>query len=72
LPKSAFCKAAAEEGYRPLAGWRCIEQQYIAAALVGVELDLPECRTPAGSSQAGIVMRNARGTVNQIIARLRR
>jgi hypothetical protein len=71
LAESAFWKAAAEEGYQPLAGWRCIEQQYIATALVGVEIELPECHILAGSSQAGVVMRDARDAVNEIATKLR-
>jgi hypothetical protein len=56
LVERAFAKAAAEDGARPMAGWRCVEQQYIEVALVGVGVELPECHTLAGSSQAGSVL----------------
>jgi len=28
-----------------MVGWRCVEQQYIAVALVGVGVELPKCAT---------------------------
>ncbi len=72
LAESAFTKAAAESDARPMAGWRCVEQQYIAVALVGVGLELPKCHTLAGSSQAGSVMGAAVDAREEIREQLRK
>ncbi len=71
LAEQAFWKAAAEDGRRPTA-WRCVEQQYIAVALMGVGVELPKCRNLAGSSQAGSVMGAAVGARDEIAAELRK
>jgi hypothetical protein len=71
LAERAFTKAAAEDGARPMAGWRCVEQQYIAVALVGVGVELPKCHTLAGSSQAGSVLAAAVDARHEIAEKLR-
>jgi hypothetical protein len=72
LVERAFAKAAAEDGARPMAGWRCVEQQYIEVALVGVGVELPECHTLAGSSQAGSVLADAVDARREIAEQLRK
>lgn len=70
LAESAFFKAAAEDGGQPIGGWRCVEQQYVAVALKGIGLELPQCQNLAGASQAFSVKGYAVNARDEIAAEL--
>ena len=71
LAESAFWKAAAESGAQPWLAGDAFEQQYISVALVGMSVEPPQCEALAGSSQVGIVMRDAVDARTEIAAKLR-